>query len=221
VFLNNPHKFNGIIVWRGTWNGKSYDLSMSRPEYLTDLQSSRGMDEPMVTELKSGRILVVNRGSNARSDGWKTRIEPGTPGFKWYCYSDDGGHTFTRPAPWHFDDGEVVYSAATISRFIRSGRNGKLYWIGNITSHIIDGNYPRWPLQIAEVDETYGTLIKDTLTVIDTKRETDSELVQLSNFSILEDRETGDIELYLAKIGQFGRDWLRAETWKYTITLGE
>jgi len=221
IFPSRPDFFSGIIIGRGVWNGASYDVAFSNPVVLSDLQSSRGMDEPMVAELKSGRVIVVNRGSNVRSENWDTRIEPGTPGFKWYCFSDDGGKTFTQSMPWRFDDGEVVYSSATIHYFIRSQKNGKLYWIGNVTGHKIDGNYPRWPLQIAEVDETYGTLKKDTFTVIDTKRECDSDLLQLSNFSLLEDRETGDIELWLAKIGQFGKNWLRAETWKYRIELGE
>ena len=219
-FPNYPDNFCGLIVGRAVWNGEHYDFTFSRPAVISNLQSSRGIDEPMVAELESGRILVVFRGSNVQAPNWKTRIEPGTPGFKWYCYSDDGGKTFTNPAPWHFDDGEVIYSSATFSQFLRANSTGKLYWVGNMTGHIINGNYPRWPLNIVEVDENYGTAKKDSLTVIDTKRDWESADLQLSNFTMLEDRESGDIELWLAKIGQYSnKEVYRAETWKYRINI--
>ena len=222
IFPSAPQILNGLIVGRGKWNGENYDLRFSRPVVISDLKSSRGVDEPLIAELNSGRILVVFRGSNVQSKNWNTRIEPGTPGHKWYCYSDDGGKTFTDPVPWHFDNGEVIYSSATISYFLRASKNGKLYWFGNITDHNVNGNYPRYPLQLAEVDETYGTAKRNTLTVIDTRREGESEFIQLSNFALLDDRETGDIECYLTKIGTIGnqRDnrW-RGAAWKYRIHL--
>ena len=208
-----------MIVARGAWNGKTYDLSFSRPVVICDRQSSRGVMEPTAAALESGRILVVFRGSNWLAD--HLRMEPGTPGFKWYCTSDDGGSTFTQPVPWHFDDGEVIYSASSISHLVRSEKNGRLYWIGNITDHHADGNYPRWPLYITEVDETYGLARKETLTMIDTKRDRESDKVQLSNFNILQDRETGNIELRLVKFGQLENRTYQAETWKYTIDVGE
>ncbi|NLB15944.1 MAG: hypothetical protein GX827_03950, partial [Clostridiales bacterium] len=70
-------------------------------------------------------------------------------------------------------------------------------------------------------DEKYGCLVKDTLTEIDTRREGDSELVQLSNFSLLENRETLKLEIRLARIGMHsipgeGHD-LYSETWLYEI----
>jgi len=124
--------------------------------------------------------------------------------------------------PWVFDTREVVYSSATLSTFFRSTKNGRLYWIGNVTDpQKTYGNYPRYPLHICEVDEKYGCLVKDTLTEIDTRREGDSELVQLSNFSLLENRETLKLEVRLARIGMHsipgeGHD-LYSETWLYEI----
>jgi hypothetical protein len=223
IFPTRPEFFHGLMVARGNWNGTCYDLAWSKPVMLSDLQSSRGISEPAIAELASGRVLVVFRGSNVRSPEWDTRIEPGTPGFKWYTYSDDGGRTFSAPAPWHFDDGAVVYSSATISHFIRAARNGKLYWVGNITDHRVDGNWPRYPLQIVEVDERYGTAKRDALVVIDTKREGESERMQLSNFWMLDDRESGKIELCLTKYGQHGNEDndtnYCCDAWKYTIDV--
>ncbi len=219
--VSSPLIIRNMIVMRGVWNGETYDLTPSRPILISDLQSSRGIDEPAIAKLKSGRILIVFRGANTHLPKWNSRIEPGTPAFKWYTYSDDGGKTFVPPMPWHFDDGEVIYSPASIARFWRDERNGRLYWIGNITDHkIVKGSFPRFPLCIVEIDETYGTAKKDSFTIIDTRREGETDKVQLSNFNILQDRETGHLEIRLSKIGQFpGPLKFKSESWHYEITL--
>ena len=211
-----------VMVAVGKFNKEKneYDFTFSNPVILNDLQSSRGIDEPIVTELSSGRLILVMRGSNVQSANWKTRIASGTPTYKWFASSDDGGKTFTEAKPWEFNDGAPIYSAATISSFIRSTRNGRLYWVGNISDEKAYGNFPRFPLYIAEVDDKVGCLKKETLTVIDTRREGETAKVQLSNFSLYEDRETLDFELCLAKIGQFDADHpFIGESWKYIIKL--
>ncbi len=220
VFPSCPDIMHGLIVARGRFNKArgDYDLTFSRPVVISDLQSSRGVCEPSAVQLPSGRLLAVFRGSNVGRASWKTRIEPGTPAHKWYCWSDDGGLTFTDPSPWHFDDREVFYSASSIAQFVRSARNGKLYWIGNLSDHTADGNDPRYPLVIAEVNDR-GLLAKETLTTIDTRGKGDDAELQLSNFSILQDRETGAIELYLTKLGQRqGAKW-HADCWRYFIEV--
>lgn len=220
VFPSAPDIMHGVMAVRAEWDGEKYRFTPSRPVVISDRLSSRGVDEATVAKLASGRILIVFRGSNVRSENWHTRIEPGAPGFKWYCFSDDGGLTFSEPAPWRFDDGEAVYSSASISYLFRGEKNGKLYWIGNVTDHRVSGNFPRWPLCIARVDETWGTLKKDTLTVIDTVRPEESRQVQLSNFSFWQNRETGKLELFVTKIGQFPDETVwKSEVWHYTVTL--
>ncbi len=223
VFPSCPHLANGVILARGVFNAqtKQYDFTFSNPVVIPDLKSSRGIDEPIVTELESGRLLLIMRGSNWQRESWNTRIADGTPGYKWFSYSDDGGKTFTEPAPWRFDDDEPVYSSATISAFIRSNKNGKLYWIGNITDkEKTYANFPRYPLCICEVDDETSLLKKSSYTVIDTKREGESEQIQLSNFSVYENRETQNIHLCLTKSGQFeGDPPFEAETWEYIISV--
>jgi len=224
VFPSCPNIHRCVIVARGRFNKttEQYDFTFSNPVILGDLRSSRGIDEPILAQLKSGRLLLVMRGSNVSRKQWSTRIEKGTPSFKWYAWSDDGGKTFTDPEPWHFDDGEVIYSGATISNLVRSSKNGKLYWFGNIAPHTAYGNWPRYPLHMVQVDEQTGAAMKDTLTVIDTRRPGETELVQLSNFNILEDRETGCFELTLSKINQFDeKDGFWGESWQYDIDPGE
>jgi hypothetical protein len=222
VFPSCPTLHRAVIVARGKYNkiSKEYDFTFSNPIILDDLSSSRGIDEPILAELESGRILLVMRGSNVRKEEWNTRIKDGTPSYKWYAYSDDGAKNFTRPAPWHFDTGEPIYSAATCSNFIRSTKNGGLYWVGNISDEKAYGNFPRFPLYICRIDEKSGLLEKSSLTLIDNRRDGESEQLQLSNFSVFEDRESGNFEISLAKVGQFDEtSRFFCESWKYTVIL--
>ena len=220
-FPSCPRIMCGMMLFRAHWlpEEKRYALTHSRPAVISDLLSSRGVCEPAVCELPSGRIVVVFRGSNVQSPNWHTRIAPNTPGFKWFTVSDDGGKTFSQVMPWFFDTREVVYSSATFSCFFRSSKTGHTYWVGNITDpKTTNGNYPRWPLVICRVDDRYGFLLKDTLTEIDTCREGESDQVQLSNFQLLENRETKELEIRLCKIGIVkGRAWEKTETWTYYI----
>jgi len=89
--------------------------------------------------------------------------------------------------------------------------NGKLYWFGNISATAPEGNSPRYPLVIAEVDEDKAALKRATVTAIDDRMPGQPADMQLSNFSVLENRETHGIELYLAGYGQNpdGADSLR------------
>ena len=78
---------------------------------------------------------------------------------------------------------------------------------------------------MAEVEESIPALKKDSRVVVaDRDPAVESELIQFSNFCILENRETRQIELYMAHFGQSGLvketgvfDYT-SDTWKYTIT---
>ena len=225
VFPSAPNAVNAVVVFRGKWNGQRYLLTPGQPIVISDRLSSRGLNEPAMAKLSSGRIVVILRGSNAKMS-WPQRMDPGTPNFKWFSYSDDGGKTFSDPMPWRFDDGEVIYSSATLSQLFQDPRTGKHYWIGTVTDHTAYANFPRYPLNIVELDETYGTAKKATLTVIDTRRENEPKWIQLSNFNLIQDRETGHLILTLTKVGQFQTgesapegNPFHAEVWRYTIEL--
>lgn len=226
-FPSCPNLQMGLMVARAHWDADAsdYTITYSNPVMLSDLQSSRGVMEPTLVRLNSGRLLLVFRGSTLQLDCWHTRIDPGAPGYRWYAVSDDDGRSFSPSMPWHFDDRTAVYSPASISSLFRSTKTGKLYFIGNIADDpsLIDGNTPRWPLQICEVDEDYGFLRRDTLTVIDTKREHESFYVELSNFNLLENRETMDLEIRLSKINgritEPGQTDFYTEAWEYVLRL--
>ena len=95
----------------------------------------------------------------------------------------------------------------------------------SISAEPPQGNSPRYPLYIAEVDEEIPALRRDTLTIIDDcDPQRDTPLLQLSNFSAFENRETQDIELYLTRYGERGDgrshtgDFWTADVYKYVIT---
>jgi hypothetical protein len=159
---------------------------------------------------------MVCRGSNSTI--------PHVPGRKWRAISRDGGRIWSAPAPFTYKDGEAFFSPATGSRLIRSSRTGKLYWIGNITPSNPDGNRPRYPLQIAEVDEAAKALRRQSVHIIEDRQPEDSPLVQFSNFRVYEDRETGDLVLILARIQERQRDERKTDftspAYEYRIEVG-
>jgi hypothetical protein len=154
------------------------------------------------------------RGSNVGQDSLEC------PGRKWISISSDGGMTWSEISDLRFDTGEQFYSPATFARTLRSTATGKLYCFLNINPSPSVGNGPRYPLQVAEINEENISLKKETLTVIDDRHpELDSSQLQLSNFGLLEDRESHTVELTLTRIGERGgrpKIW-DADTYRYLI----
>ena len=73
------------------------------------------------------------------------------------------------------------------------------------------------PLVIAEFDETLLALKKSTVSVIADLAAGESD-IQFSNFSLLENRETHQIELFLTNYGVDGTS-LGGDSLKYTLTF--
>jgi hypothetical protein len=222
IFPNNYREgcVAGAMCFVGRWNKikMNYDWKNSNSVFLPRQVSSRGLVEIDLSELKNGNLLLIMRGSNAGLDITKS------PGRKWFSVSSDGGLTWSDVRDMRFDTGEQFYSPATIHKMIRSSKNNKLYWIGNINNVPPDGNSPRYPLQIVEVNEKVPSFIKDTVTVIDDRDPSrDSEFLQLSNFALLEDRETNDMEIYLTRLGENGGgpDIWTANSYKYILYLNK
>lgn len=212
-----------LLVARGVWNKttQQYDLTYSEPIIVDDTLSTRGLSEPMFAELSGGRILCIFRTSSDKVSGWTCRLDPNAPACKYYVISEDGGKTFSEPKPWCYENGEIVYSPASICQLVESEVSGKLFWIGNACSkEEVNGAYPRFPLYMIEINPETGLAIRSSRVLIDTRRSGESDKVQLSNFCILEDREAGTLEIYLSKLGQFtGKPTYECETWKYTLYL--
>ncbi len=197
------------LCFIGQWdaNAQEYNWSAGDRVTITPDISSRGLMEPDLTELEDGRVLVIWRGSNTST----------TPGRKWFSVSDDGGQTLSAVQELKYDDGDSFYSPSSYHRLIRHSVTDKLYWIGNITPSAPSGNSPRYPLVIAEVDEENVALLRDTVTVIDDRQYGDSSSVQLSNFSVLENRDTHEFEIYLMRLGADPADFWGSDSYKYTL----
>jgi hypothetical protein len=213
IFPNNYREgcVAGAMCFIGKWNKmkQNYDWRKSNAIFLPRHVSSRGLVELDISELKNGNLLLIMRGSDTSK----------TPGRKWFSVSKDGGYTWDNIMDMRYDTGEQFYSPASIHKTFRSAKTDKLYWIGNISDKPPKGNYPRYPLYIVEINEEDPSFIKDTLTVIDDRDPNrDTELVQLSNFALLENRETHDVEIYLTRLGENKNIW-SASAYKYTLVF--
>ncbi|MCK5844556.1 MAG: exo-alpha-sialidase, partial [Victivallales bacterium] len=175
----------------GKWqsDGK-LSWTSSKRIYGDPNQTTRGLYEPTLAFLDNQRILCVMRGSNAG--------KPDLPGVKWHSISEDGGETWTKASPWSYDDGTIFYSPSSCSQLLPL-LDDRLFWIGNINKTNVVANSPRYPLFIAEVDKTTGHIIKNSVFEIDTKKDNESPYLTLSNFFALQDRDTGDVLLYMSR----------------------
>lgn len=218
---------SGVIALIGRWDParQTYDWRTSAPVTVPHRMSGRGLLEPSLAELEDGTLMLSMRGENActGTDTWSGTVE--SPGRCWTSVSRDGGFTWSPVTDLRYDTGEAFYSPGALSHLLRARRTGRLYWFGNITPNPPAGCLPRYPLVMAEVDESIPALRKDSVALIDdydptTQRDT----VQFSNFHLLDNRETGDLELYMAHFGQSGTvretgafDYT-SDTWRYLIT---
>jgi hypothetical protein len=176
--------------------------------------SSRGLDENTLTELSDGRIAAICRGDNS--------MFPDKAGYKWLSFSRDDGLTWSRPAPLPATGGGPIESGSNGSALFRSGRNGRLYWLGNLAvrGERPNGNWPRSPLCLVEVQEEPFALKRESIFVIDERSGSDSPRVQLSNFRFYQDRETGDLVVYLTRYGERSeQDWMLADYYRYRVAM--
>ncbi|MBM3845751.1 MAG: hypothetical protein FJ405_05625 [Verrucomicrobia bacterium] len=209
----------GSVMFTGRWNSReqAYEWAPGARTEIAPSKSARGLMEPEVAELKDGRLLVVWRGSDEGWDGSKAS----EPGRKWHSISGDGGLTLSEVKPWTWSDGSPFYSSSSIHRMIRHSQTGKLYWIGNISMEPPKGNMPRFPLILVEVDETHAAPVRETAMAIDDRLAHQGLEIQFSNFSLLEDRTSGVLELYLTTYGQewSPKDWATADCFSYKVEL--
>ena len=199
---------DGVCLMRrdpsdGQWH--SSNVTLINPAW-----SSRGLMEPSVVRLRNGAILIICRGDNT----------PSTSGRKWFVYSTDNGRTLSEVRELRYDDDTQFFSPSSIHRLIRSTRNGVLYWIANIVPTLPKGNSPRYPLVIARMDEERMAVVKSSLETVDDKSPQDPDIIQFSNFCVLEDRETKDMEIFMTRWGENpGHKW-HADCYRYIYSPG-
>ncbi|MCX6992603.1 MAG: sialidase family protein [Kiritimatiellaeota bacterium] len=157
-------------------------------------KATRGMDEPTLMEMPDGRILCIMRGSNGGEKDPECKI----PSYKWQSISEDGGFTWSKPEPWKYDTGENFFSPSAMSYLFKHS-NGRFYWIGNISDKNCQGNAPRYPLYIGEVNPATFALVKSSLVMLDTIGPDDTEGLNLSHIRVFEDRETHNIVIPMSR----------------------
>ena len=187
------YTYTHAAVLRGRWNPAGrLDWEMSSVVRGDPALSNRGMIEPTIAELTGGRLLMVLRGSNDR----KPEVFAG----KWAAFSEDSGQTWSEPRYWTFTDGERFHSPSACSQLLAHS-SGRLFWLGNLTPANPNGNRPRYPFVIGEVDKATGLLRRESVTTIDDRGPGAGELLALSNFFAREDRETREIVLHMSRLG--------------------
>lgn len=199
----------------GEWtSGGEPAFHLGQPINLAPERSSRGLDENTMVELADGRIAAVCRGDNSAF--------PDKPGYKWLSFSRDDGETWTAPVPLPATGGEPLESGANGSALFRSRKNGKLYWLGNpaVRGERPNGNWPRSPLCLVEVQEEPFALKRETIFAVDERNFNDSPRVQLSNFRFYQDRATGDLVIFLTRYGEWSeQEWMIADYYRYRVEL--
>jgi len=184
----------GVLIGKWTKDGSDLVWDLGQTVRIDADQSTRGANEPTIAELKrKGEFMMILRGSNQNKEE--------LPGYKWVSYSRDHCRTWSKPVPFGYSDGKLFFSPSSMSIILRSSKNDRLYWIGNISPTNPRGNKPRYPLVIGEVDEDKGGgLIRESILVIDTRNpEYDSDDVELSNFTVYDDPKTGNILIILQR----------------------
>jgi hypothetical protein len=214
----NSYDFSQIVILIGRRDGDGFIWDSGQP-LLADpyTQSTRGFSEPTLAQLDDGSILMVLRGSN---EG-----KPEIPSYKWFTISRDRGKTWSAIEPWTFDDGAAFFSPSSTCILIGHS-DGRLFWFGNIIPKNGQGNSPRYPLVVGEVDRNTGKLIRSSVTLIADRSPDQSDRLQLSNFSLYEDRETRqlvlDVPHFYPAGGKDRRGWGDAWTgniFRYRINL--
>jgi hypothetical protein len=192
---HNPgggYTYHDSAVLIGKWGAGGrirWDLS----EYVSNdpARSTRGALEPTLAEMPDGRLLMVMRGSNDS--------KPDLPGLRWYSLSEDGGRTWSRIEPWTYTDGSSFFSPSSCSQLLKHS-SGVYYWIGNVAPRNPQGNGPRYPLIMGEVDPDSCLLMRDSMAKIADREPGQPLRMTLSNFMAHEDRETGEILLHMSPL---------------------
>ncbi len=69
------------------------------------------------------------------------------------------------------------------------------------------------------MDEQTLALKKETVTSIDTRQPGEGERLQLSNFWIIENSETFDLEIYLTRLNEVPDETFTANAYRYTLNF--
>ena len=200
----------------GTWRSDSSGLDWRAGGWVTlpKKYSCDGGNEPAVAYLPDGPMFM----------GLRARTYPHTgqevPSQHYYAISENDGKTWSEPEPLLFDDGSYAFSPACFIGAIRSSKNGRLYVMTNLADGPCVNCDPRNKLYIAEVDTDTFRIKKDTVAFImrNNKEAGEPDTIRYSNFRWYEDRETGDIVLFVTPCGAEG-EGVNSHSYRCNIEL--
>lgn len=159
--FGNTYCDSAVLIGKWMEGRADVEWSMGDRVQLRLEDSTAGAYEPALAELdQPGHFVIVVRASN---DG-----QFSIPSYKWKSISRDYCRTWSTPTPLTYTTGEKFFSPSSCSEFVRHS-NGRLYWLGNIIPNNAEGNYPRFPLIVAEFDEREQGLKKETVQVVFTR----------------------------------------------------
>lgn len=208
------YHYSAVIHGEFTEDDRIRWFYMTEPVQNDPAMSTRGAIEPTIIELKDGQVLMVMRGSNGGEKDPDCEI----PSYRWYAVSYDGARTFSEPKPWSYTDGEVFFSPSSCSQLMEHS-NGKYYWIGNINKENSRANMPRNPLYIVEVDQESLLLKKETACIIANVEEGQAPDTTFSNFYAREEKDTGDVLLYMTAFHADPDNIFGADAYEYRIRM--
>jgi hypothetical protein len=224
----------GVLIGRWTDDGRDTTWGVGRWIHADPSQSSRGLAEPAIVELRQpGEFMLVARGSASRHifaqtgvwTGYRnvTPADPAAPRRRWFAISRDSCRTWSAPQPMTYADGGELFSPGSCSTLFRSALNGRLYWIGNLLPPADRGpdqsnTRQRHWLVIGEVDEASFGLKRQSILTLDARHPIyDSCRMALSNFDVYEDPVTGTVLVCLGRgdyaSGFFAATKTNCESW--------
>jgi hypothetical protein len=222
VYMKNDEgRFcSGGLIGRWPDDGNRIEWELGALTTVGPDGSSTGCPEPSIARLSDGRLFMTLR-VRVGADDTKVRLPSG----KFWTTSDDEGATWATPRPFHYDDGAQAYFPASLGRVFQSTRNGRLYLIANYLDEPTHGCDPRTTLQIAEIDRRTFQIHRKTLTPIEARDESrgDASYIRFSNWQELEDRETGNLVLYMTPcpgdVGRYDACGASPHSYRYDIRL--
>jgi hypothetical protein len=147
---------------------------------------------------------MVMRGSNGGNLDPKCEL----PSYRWFSVSADGGETWTKPEPWTYEDGKPFFSPSSMSALLRHS-SGRCFWVGNVSAANCEGNSPRYPVIMGEVEPKGLKLIRSSVLTVDTEQPGDKAQgrLDLSHFTLFEDRKSKEIILVVPRAHGGYKSW--------------
>lgn len=199
--------YSSICYGRATFNRDAFALDWEFGEtvHVDFPMAGGGCCEPAVVSLGGQRLFNTMRCQGDEEHGiHSTR----------YCtMSDDGGMSWTEPEPLRYDDGETVWTPASVHLFFRSNKTGQTYLLANILPAPVYGQRPRYPLAIAVFDTDSQRVRRDSVTVIQDLPDGAPVERRYTNWGMYEDRRSGDLVMTMPEQPKFVNftDMTRAE----------